>query len=125
MTVSIDGYIGAPLEHESERSFLNQIYDDLLEANCAAIILANFYPPTYPRQIDFLVVTERCAGLIELKAFNQPVEGGINGEWALVQPDGSKKKLLLPNPHEQVIQCKFALSDEVWTSPDFVDTFQA
>ena len=113
MTVSIDVYIGAPLEHESERSFLNQIYDDLLEANCAAIILANFYPPTHPRQIDFLVVTERCAGLIELKAFNQPVGGGINGEWALVQPDGSRKTLLSPNPHEQVIQCKFALSDEV------------
>lgn len=113
MTVSIDVYIGAPLEHESERSFLTQIYDDLLEANCAAIILANFYPPTYPRQIDFFVVTERCAGLIELKAFNQPVEGGINGEWALVLPDGSRKKLPLPNPHEQVVQCKFALSDEV------------
>jgi hypothetical protein len=52
-------------------------------------------------------------GLIELKAFNQLVEGGINGEWALVLPDGTKKKLHLPNPHEQVVQCKFALSDEV------------
>jgi hypothetical protein len=113
MAFSIDVYIGAPLEHESERSFLNRIYDDLREVNRAAIILANFYPPTRPRQINFLVVTERCAGLIELKAFNQPVEGGINGEWGLVLPDGSRKKLPLPNPHEQVVQCKFALSDEV------------
>lgn len=113
MAELIDLYIGAPLEHEAERSFLNRIYDDLRKANCAAIILANFYPPSHPRQIDFLVVTERCAGLIELKAFNRPVEGGINGEWALVLPDGSRKKLPLPNPHEQVVQCKFALSDEV------------
>lgn len=113
MAVAIDVYIGSPLEQQSERSFLSQICDDLREANCAAIILANFYPPTRPRQIDFFVVTERCAALIELKAFNQPVEGGINGEWALVLPDGSKKKLPLPNPHEQVVQCKFAISDEV------------
>lgn len=113
MTVAIDVYIGSPLEQQSERSFLNQICDDFRQVNCAAIILANFYPPTHPRQIDFFVVTERCAGLIELKAFNQPVEGGINGEWCLVLPDGSRKKLPLPNPHEQVVQCKFALSDEV------------
>ncbi|MFY4729474.1 hypothetical protein [Nitrospira sp. BLG_2] len=58
-------------------------------------------------------MTERCAGLIELKAFNRPVEGGINGEWSLVLPDGSRKKIHLPNPHEQVVQRKFALSDEV------------
>lgn len=113
MAESIDVYIGAPLEHEAERSFLNRIHEDLRDANCAAIILANFYPPTRPRQIDFFVVTEQCAGLIELKAFSQPVEGGLNGEWALVLPDGSRKKLPLPNPHEQVVQCKFALSDEV------------
>ena len=113
MAIAIDVYIGSSLEQQSERSFLNRICDDLRKANCAAIILANFYPPTYPRQIDFLVVTERCAGLIELKAFNQPVEGGINGEWGLVLPDGSRKKLHVPNPHEQVVQCKFALSDEV------------
>ncbi len=113
MTAAIDVYIGSPLEHQSERSFLHQLCDDLRQAHCTAIVLANFYPPTHPRQIDFLVVTERCAGLIELKAFNQPVEGGINGEWGLVLPDGSRKKLHLPNPHEQVVQCKFALSDEV------------
>jgi DNA replication protein DnaC len=41
------------------------------------------------------------------------VKGGINGEWALVLPDGSIKKLSLPNPHEQAIQCKYALSDEI------------
>ncbi|MGH7181850.1 MAG: nuclease-related domain-containing protein, partial [Nitrospiraceae bacterium] len=113
MTATIDVYIGAQLEHESERSFLTQIYEDLTEKNCSAIILANFYPPKFPRQIDFLIVTERCAGLIELKAFTQQVEGNINGEWALVLPDGSRKKLPTPNPHEQVVQCKFALSDEV------------
>lgn len=113
MAVAIDVYIGSPLEQQSERSFLNRICDDLRKANCAAIVLANFYPPSHPRQIDFLVVTERCAGLIELKAFSQPVEGGLNGEWGLVLPDGSRKKLPLPNPHEQVVQCKFALSDEV------------
>ncbi|MDF0676341.1 MAG: NERD domain-containing protein [Nitrospira sp.] len=113
MTTSIDVYIGSPLEQQSERSFLNHICDDLRQANCAAIILANFTPPTRPRQIDFFVVTERCAALIELKAFNQPVEGEINGEWALVLPDGSRKKLLLPNPHTQAVQCKYALSDEV------------
>ena len=111
--MSINVYIGAPLEHDSERSFLNRICDDLHQANCTAIILANFTPPTRPRQIDFFVVTERCAALIELKAFNQPVEGGINGEWRLVLPDGSRKKLPLPNPHEQAVQCKYALSDEV------------
>jgi hypothetical protein len=113
MAAAIDVYIGSPLEQQSERSFFHQLCDDLRQANCTAIILANFYPPTHPRQIDFFVVTERCAGLIELKAFNQPVEGGINGEWSLVLPDGSRRKLPLPNPHEQVVQCKFALSDEV------------
>lgn len=111
--MSIDAYIGAPLEHESERSFLNRICDDLRQTNCTAIILANFTPPTRPRQIDFFVVTERCAALIELKAFSQPVEGEINGEWALVLPDGSRKRLPSPNPYEQAVQCKYALSDEV------------
>jgi hypothetical protein len=34
--------VGLAIEHESERSFLNRIYDDLREVNRAAIILANF-----------------------------------------------------------------------------------
>jgi hypothetical protein len=33
----------------------------------------------------------------------------------LALPDGSRKKLPLPNPYEQVVQCKFALSDEIRT----------
>jgi len=113
MIDSVDVYIGSPLEHESERAFLNRLSDDLRKANRAAMIFANFYPPTRPRQIDFLVVTEQCTGLIELKSYNQPVEGGINGAWTVVLPDGSRQKLPLPNPHEQVVQCQFALSDEV------------
>ncbi len=55
VTTSIDVYIGSPLEQQSERSFLNRACDDLRKANCAAIILANFYRRLIRAKLTFLL----------------------------------------------------------------------
>jgi Nuclease-related domain len=115
MKPTIDLFFGAPLEHESEKCFLGKLSEDLLAQSHSALIFANFFPPRYPYQIDFLVVTEQCACHVELKKLTAPVVGGINGLWSLQKPDNSLAPLEAKNPYRQALDGKYAISDQMRT----------
>jgi hypothetical protein len=113
MNTSIEVYLGAPIEIESERQFLSKLCGDLNARGLDALILANFLlPPHNPaQQIDFLVILKHLVCHIELKNLTAPVTGSANGTWHLILPDGSAKDS--GNPYRQALNCKFAISDEM------------
>jgi hypothetical protein len=113
MKPTIDLFIGSPIEIESERDFLGKLSAELLARGISALVFANFFPLKNPHQIDFLVVTARCACHVELKRLTAPVIGGLNGCWSLRHPDGSLSPLEAKNPYRQALDGKYAISDEM------------
>ena len=111
MKPTIDVYLGAPIEEQSEKDFLNRIKSAFREDGRNAIIFGNFFVSS--RQIDFFIITDNCACHVELKVFNHPISGETNGSWLQHLPDGTTKNIGPPNPYRQALDCKYALSDEV------------
>ena len=60
---SIEIYVGAPVEYQSERLALQQLIPTLKETNCRAVILANIH--LSGRQIDIVVATESSVLVVE------------------------------------------------------------
>ena len=92
-----------------EARFLCRLYADL--ASIGGLVLANFQAGS--RQIDFFVVTDSLAAILELKHLPQPVFGRPNGRWMVEDPSGNRVPYPGPNPWEQTLQQKYALSDEM------------
>jgi len=113
MKNTVDVFVGSPIEIESERLFLDELSSDLIKRGQSAIIFANFFNTCKPIQIDFFVVTSKCACHIELKNWTAPVFGNRNGPWSIAQADGTTKLLGKKNPYRQTIECKYAISDEM------------
>ena len=101
-------FIGGPVSGHEAR-FLRKLYADLEPVG--ALILANFYVGS--RQIDFVVVTESMAAILELKHLSEPAFGRQNGHWMLEDRSGRRVRYPGPNPWQQTLQQKFALSDEM------------
>jgi Nuclease-related domain len=78
-----------------------------------ALILSNFelVLASSSREIDFVVITEQRAELIELKHFTCPVKGTANGHWELEVSPQVFEPYTGPNPWEQAASAKMALSD--------------
>ncbi|WP_406698416.1 nuclease-related domain-containing protein [Singulisphaera sp. Ch08] len=113
MKTTIDLFIGSPIEHDSEKDFLEQLSAEFHARHQPALVFANFFPLRNPHQIDFLVVTASCACHVELKRLTAPVVGGLNGLWSLRRPDGSLMPLEAKNPYRQTLDGKLAISDEM------------
>ncbi|HLN28165.1 MAG TPA: NERD domain-containing protein [Gemmataceae bacterium] len=110
MKTPIDIFCGSPLEIESEILFLDDLTSTLEAWGQPAVICANFLTERDPHQIDFLVITGRCACHVELKHLTAPVLGKVNGRWELQLPDG-RPKTLDGNPYRQALDAKYAISD--------------
>src|SRR4051794_28643663 len=109
MEPTIDIFISSPVSG-SEAAALR----DLERAGRApALILANFEISSRgaSHQIDFVVVTDHRAELIELKNLTAPVRGCLNGPWQIETSAGSFVPYSGPNPWEQARDAKLALSD--------------
>src|SRR5207247_17125 len=100
--------IGGPLSGQEAR-FLRTLYADLEPVG--ALILANFHVGS--RQIDFVVVTDQMAAIVELKHLPEPVFGRQNGQWTIEDRAGKRVPYPGPNPWQQTLQQKYALSDEM------------
>jgi hypothetical protein len=100
--------IGSPVSGQEAR-FLRKLYADLESAD--ALILANFHAGT--RQIDLVVVTESMAAVIELKHLSEPIFGQQNGRWMIEGRSGKRRPYPGPNPWQQTLDQKYALSDEM------------
>lgn len=92
-----------------EALVLRQLYRELGDID--ALLLVNF--EVNHRQIDFMVVTENYAAILELKCFRGPIFGDINGDWLLEDFAQQKKPYPGGNPWQQALAQKFALSDKM------------
>ena len=109
MKPTIEILISSPLSG-SEAVALRDL---LFGISAPALILANFEVTCAgaAHEIDFVVITESRAELIELKNITAPVKGGVNGPWLIETSPGSFVPYLGPNPWEQARDAKLALSD--------------
>lgn len=109
MTPTTEILISSPLSG-SEAAALRDLVSSL---SAPALILANFEISRsgMAREIDFVVITETRAELIELKNITAPVKGGVNGRWQIETSPGSFVPYSGPNPWEQARDAKLALSD--------------
>lgn len=103
-------YIGAPVEHTSERLVLQYVWDQLSSTNEWAYIFANVEVGS--RQVDLVVATAETTLLIEAKDYHLPVQGEINGRWAQEGAFGSRP---VTNGYQQALGAKNALRDFMHT----------
>ncbi|HVB57988.1 MAG TPA: nuclease-related domain-containing protein [Candidatus Acidoferrales bacterium] len=110
MTPAIELLIGSPLSGE-EAHFLRQLFADFSAQN--VLILANFEitKSNRSRQIDFVVITDDHAELLEHKNLRGPICGSDNGPWKLTNFAGELVDYSGENPWSQASQAKFLLSD--------------
>ena len=110
MTPTLELFIGSPLSGEEAR-FLKQLVADFSGQN--TLILANFEitKTIRSRQIDFVVITDDHAELLEHKNLRGPICGSDNGPWRLTNFAGQVIDYPGENPWSQASQAKFLLSD--------------
>jgi len=104
---SIEIFIGASIEHASERAALKHAYEFLSAQGIPAVILANVNLGN--RQVDLVIAIDRAALVTESKGFTSAVRGGHNGDWEAQLASGAWKKFV--NPYLQAIGEKLALRD--------------
>ncbi len=99
--------IGAPIEHDSERSTLRKIERLLAADERRAIVFVN--SEIGGRQIDLLVALDDVVLVIETKAFTHPVCGGENGNWQVHLSSGQWKDFR--NPYRQALDAALAVKN--------------
>ncbi len=104
---SIDIFIGAPIEHESERATLVRAVAFLSAQGISAVILANVN--LGGRQIDLVIGLDQGALVVESKALSSAVRGSENGDWQVRLRSGRWKEI--PNVYAQALNEKLALRD--------------
>ena len=103
-------FIGARIEHGSERAVLKEVLSLLARDQRDAVVLANVN--LGGRQIDLIVGLEEMALVIEAKGFHRPVRGGVNGAWQYQAPSGDWVDFDAPgNPYRQALDAKYKVRD--------------
>ncbi|MEB2400147.1 MAG: hypothetical protein OZ927_11460 [Alcaligenaceae bacterium] len=100
-------YIGAPIEHESERTVLIELVRLLETSGETATVLANVN--LNGRQLDLVLGTDKLTLVLEAKASTAPLRGAVNGAWATLTRSGHWKATR--NFYQQALDEKNALRD--------------
>ncbi|WP_315770942.1 MULTISPECIES: NERD domain-containing protein [unclassified Bradyrhizobium] len=100
-------FIGAPIDHESERKFLSFVVSWLDQKGIPSIVLANI--ELEGRQIDFVIATDNSVSVVEVKASRLPIRGNLNGPWARLSASGEWKDYT--NAYQQAVGAKNRLRD--------------
>ena len=110
MKPTVEVLIGSPLSGD-EAQFLARLFTDLSGQD--VLVLANFEitKAGKSRQIDFIVITNSHAELLEHKALQGPIIGTDNGPWKLTNSAGQLVTYPGENPWFQASQSKYLLSD--------------
>lgn len=108
---TIEIYLGAPPSEQSEREFVTRLQADLSQGESDAVVLANFNIGPKSLQIDLVVATETTACVVEVKSYQLPVTGDLNGTWRQKLPDGATRSLGEKNPYMQAMDARFAIID--------------
>jgi hypothetical protein len=104
---SIEIYIGAPIEHGSDRDLLKSAAALLAAADVPAILIAN--TELAGRQIDLILAVEGAAAVLEGKGYSSPVRGGANGAWQVRLASGEWKNER--NLYSQTVDARHAVRD--------------
>ena len=108
----IELYVGAAIEHASEREVLAALIERLSSTGGWAAIFANIH--IGGRQIDFVVATDSLALVVEAKHFSGRVRGKVNGFWQMHASGSAWKNV--GNPYLQALQAKNVLRDQLQAS---------
>ncbi|VTZ50550.1 conserved hypothetical protein [Methylocella tundrae] len=100
-------FIGAPIEHESERKLLSFIVSWLEEKKIPSIVLANI--EIQGRQIDCIIATADSASVVEVKTSRLPIRGEVNGTWTRLSASGEWKDYT--NAYQQAVGAKNSVRD--------------
>lgn len=100
-------YLGAPIEHTSERRVVATLVERLEQNQTPYVVIAN--AQIGGRQIDCLIASASFATLIEAKASRTPVRGHLNGVWTRRDAGGSWRPY--GNAYQQAVGAKNALRD--------------
>lgn len=100
-------FIGAPIEHESERKFLSNIVSWLEFKKISSIVIANV--ELKGRQVDCVIATANSASVVEVKTSRLPIIGDINGKWLRLSASGEWSSYT--NAYQQAVGAKNSLRD--------------
>lgn len=115
----IDLFLGELPEYVAEVRCVRRLVNALRGSGTPAVLFGNFVVPTgqrASRQVDLLVATDRGAWVVEVKGFRRPFEGSFDGEWWLLDPEGSPSHRLSRNPVRQADSQRFAVCDRIANS---------
>jgi hypothetical protein len=98
-------FVGAAIDHDSERKFLATVVRWLEEQDIPFVVLANLH--IGGRQIDCVVATTHSVAVVEVKSSYLPIRGDINGDWARFNASGEWQAY--PNAYQQALAAKNAL----------------
>ena len=104
-------YVGALIEHESERAVLQRIVELLSRSRRPAVILANANVGN--RQIDLVVALHEMVLVIEAKGYRRPIRGSENGHWQVQLASGEWKDF--PSPYLQAREAALSVRDAMRT----------
>jgi hypothetical protein len=105
--IAIKIYLGAEIEHESERKFLASVVRFLEDRSVPALVLANI--EIDGRQIDCIVATDSAVSVAEVKASRLPIRGDINGSWTRLTASSEWQNYT--NAYQQAVSAKNRLRD--------------
>lgn len=100
-------YLGAQIEHASERKFLAFMVSWLGEKGISSVVIANV--EIDGRQIDCVVATDNFVAVVEVKASHLPVRGDINGTWTRLSASGAWTDYT--NAYQQALGAKNRVRD--------------
>ncbi len=100
-------FIGGPIDHASERKFLECIIPWLNKQGVPAIILANI--EIDGRQVDCVIATENSVSVVEVKTTRLPLKGELNGPWTRLAASGEWQTYA--NAYQQAVAAKNRVRD--------------
>ncbi len=100
-------FIGAQIDHDSERTVLLELLRLLEISGETATVIVNIN--LKGRQLDFVVGTDRLTLVLEAKASSVPLTGSTNGPW--IAHDRSGRARSTGNAYAQALHEKNALRD--------------
>jgi len=109
--MSVQVWIGSIPEYSNERKAMVSLARALEPLNELYILLVNFNVPD-SGNVDLAVIKQDGIFVIELKHCEDAIIGGINGDWTIVDSQGSVVKILNEgrrNPYNQVQQYYYGL----------------
>ncbi|WP_207000861.1 NERD domain-containing protein [Trinickia mobilis] len=109
----VEIFLGHEIEDPTELRLVRRVRSDLEAIGEPALILGNFYCGPLRTQIDVVVVTSRGATVVEVKGYRLPVEGGVNGQWVSLFPNGKRRAIASKNPFQQALDARHAVADEL------------